>query len=90
MENLSLILVLNLLVLKLGCDEWLDMIFLVLDGLLLGVIIIGNGVICFIFLRNSYFRSCFMNIFFVSLVVVDILMVVFVMLGEVIFCISCS
>lgn len=90
MENSSLTLALNSSASKSGCDEWLDMTFLVVDGLLSGVIIIGNGVTCLILLRNSHFRSCFMNTFLVSLAVADILMAVFVMPGEVIFCTSCS
>ena len=73
---------------KSGCDEWLDMIFLVLDRLLSGVIIIDNGVTCL--LKNSHFRRCFMNTFLVSLAVADILMAVFEMPGEMMFCTSCS
>lgn len=73
-----------------GCDEWLDIIFLVLDGLLCGLIIFGNGLTCFIFLNKAHFRSCFMNTFLVSLALADILMALLVMPGEVIFCTSCS
>ena len=75
---------------KTGCDEWLDIIFLVLDRLLSGVIIIDNGVTCLILLKNSHFRRYFMNTFLVSLAVADILMAVFVMPGEMMFCTSCS
>ena len=75
---------------KSGCDEWLDIIFLVLDRLLSGVIIIDNGVTCLILLKNSHFRRYFMNTFLVSLAVADILMAVFVMPGEMMFCTSCS
>ena len=90
MESSSPSLASNSSALRSGCDEWLDTIFLVLDGLLSGVIVSCNGVACFILLKNTRFRSCFMNTFLVRLAVADILMAVFVMPGEIIFCTGCS
>lgn len=97
MEELNFILDLRILVffkelgLILECDVLLDFLFLLLNGLIFVFILLGNGLVCFIFLKIVYFRCCFMNRFFVSLGFFDIFMVLLILLGYVIFCMSfCS
>ena len=73
------------------CDDSLDLIFLLLNGLISAFILLGNGLACFIFLRTAHFRRCFMNTFLVSLGLSDIFMALLIMPGYVIFCTSsCS
>ena len=73
------------------CDESLDLIFLLLNGLVSVFILLGNGLACFIFLNNAHFRRCFMNTFLVSLGLSDIFMALLIMPGHVLFCTSsCS
>lgn len=73
------------------CDDSLDLTFLLLNGLVSTFIVLGNGLACFIFLKNAHFRRCFMNTFLVSLGLADIFMALLIMPGYVIFCTSsCS
>lgn len=73
------------------CDDSLDLTFLLLNGLVSIFIVLGNGLACFIFLKNAHFRHCFMNTFLVSLGLADIFMALLIMPGYVIFCTSsCS
>lgn len=73
------------------CDDSLDLVFLLLNGMISVFILLGNGLACFIFLKNKHFRRCFMNTFLVSLGLADIFMALLIMPGHVIFCASsCS
>ena len=73
------------------CDDSLDLVFLLLNGLISVFVLLGNGLACFIFLKNNHFRRCFMNTFLVSLGLADIFMALLIMPGHVIFCTSsCS
>ena len=70
------------------CDNSLDLIFLLLNGLISVIILLGNGLACFIFVKNAHFRRCFMNTFLASLGLADIFMALLIMPGHVIFCTS--
>lgn len=61
-----------------ACDESLDLIFWILDGIVAVVIFVGNIFTCIVFSSKRQLRQNFMNVFLLSLAVSDTLMAVFV------------
>lgn len=72
------------------CDETLQQIFWIVNGVLAVVILAGNTFTCVIFLSTKQLRQQYMNIFLVSLAVSDILMAVMVVPGYTSFCAGCK
>ncbi|XP_031571641.1 D(1)-like dopamine receptor [Actinia tenebrosa] len=60
------------------CDESLDLVFWVLDGMIAVVIFIGNILTCLVFLSKRHLRQNYMNIFLLSLALSDMLMALLV------------
>lgn len=73
-----------------NCDETLQQIFWVVNGILALVILAGNSLTCAIFLSTKQLREQHMNIFLVSLAVSDILMAIMVVPGYTSFCAGCK
>lgn len=72
------------------CDETLQKIFWVVNGVLALIIFAGNTLTCVIFLSTTILRQQIMNIFLVSLAVSDILMAIMVVPGYTVFCAGCK
>ena len=68
------------------CDQRLDAVFWVVNGVIGVVIILGNSFTCTVFLSSSYLRQNYMNIYLLSLGVADISMAVLVVPGFAAFC----
>lgn len=68
------------------CSELIEILFFILFGVLGVIILIGNIFVCVVFLIIVKFCGSNMNIFFVSFVIWDIFMFVFVVLFYVVFC----
>ena len=73
-----------------NCDEKLQQIFWVVNGILALIILAGNSLTCAIFLSTKQLRQQHMNIFLVSLAVSDILMAAMVVPGYAAFCAGCT
>ena len=72
------------------CDQRLDAVFWVVNGVIGVVIILGNSFTCTVFLSSSYLRRNYMNIYLLSLGVADISMAVLVVPGFAAFCSGCT
>lgn len=72
------------------CDQRLDVVFWVLNGVIGAVILLGNSFTCIVFLSSSYLRRNHMNIYLISLGVADISMAVLVVPGFAAFCSGCT
>lgn len=60
------------------CDESLDLVFWVMDGITAAVILVGNIFTCLVFLSKRQLRQNFMNVFLLSLALSDTLMALLV------------
>ena len=72
------------------CDQRLDEVFWVVNGVIGVVILLGNSFTCVVFLSSSYMRRSYMNIYLISLGVADISMAVLVVPGYAVFCSGCT
>jgi len=72
------------------CDQRLDMVFWVVNGIIGVVILLGNSFTCTVFLSSSDLRRNYMNIYLVSLGVADISMALLVVPGFAAFCSGCT
>ena len=72
------------------CDQRLDVVFWVVNGIIGVVILLGNSFTCTVFLSSSYLRRNYMNIYLISLGVADISMAVLVVPGFAAFCSGCT
>ena len=72
------------------CDQRLDVVFWIVDGVTGVVILLGNSFTCTVFLSSSYLRRNYMNIYLLSLGIADISMAVLVVPGYATFCTGCT
>lgn len=72
------------------CDQRLDAVFWVVNGVIGMVILLGNSFTCTVFLSSPYLRRNYMNIYLLSLCVADISMAVLVVPGFAAFCSGCT
>lgn len=72
------------------CDQRLDVVFWVVNGIIGVVILLGNSFTCTVFLSSSDLRRNYMNIYLVSLGVADISMALLVVPGFAAFCSGCT
>ncbi|XP_068674166.1 adenosine receptor A2a-like [Montipora foliosa] len=72
------------------CNEILDLIFSIINGIIALIILAGNSLTCVIFLSTKHLRQQYMNVFLVSLAISDILMAVMVVPGYAAFCTECN
>ena len=73
-----------------SCDNSLELVFLILNGIV-GLIIVGGNIFtCVVFLSTAYLRQNFMNTFLVSLAISDISMAILVIPGFAVFCAECT
>lgn len=74
----------------LPCDQQIDLIFWVLDGVTGFVVLAGNFVICIVIISSPFLRHSVMNVFLLSLAVADFLTGLILVPGYASFCEGCE
>lgn len=83
-QNISLGTVWNI------CDNSMDPLFWILNGIVSLLILAGNSFTCFVFLTSQQLRQNFMNNLLLSLAISDLLMGLFVVPFYSVFCSGCT